>query len=142
MIYLDSSAIVKLARREAETRALREWLAANPAPLAASALARTETRRALLRTEPIAVPVLDAVLATVNQAPVSDAILDAAGRLPGANLRSLDAIHLATADELRPVLTWFVAYDARLLDAARSRKLRVASPGKLTRRGSGAGRAG
>jgi hypothetical protein len=40
VIYLDSSAIVKLARREAETGGLRAWLSANPQPLVASDLAQ------------------------------------------------------------------------------------------------------
>ncbi|WP_322748199.1 MULTISPECIES: type II toxin-antitoxin system VapC family toxin [unclassified Frankia] len=128
MIYLDSSAIVKLVRQESETDALRAWLAANPMPLTASALARTEATRALIRTEPAALPVLRAVFAVLHQKPITDAVLDAAATLPDAMLRSLDAIHLATAEELAPVLTWFVAYDKRLVQAARSRGLPVASP--------------
>jgi hypothetical protein len=43
-------------------------------------------------------------------------------------LRSLDAIHLATAEELAPMLTWFVAYDKRLADAALQRGLPVTAP--------------
>lgn len=128
MIYLDSSAVVKLARREAETDALRAWIAANPQPLTASALARTEAARALLRTEPAALGVLRSVLALLHQVPVTDAILDRAAQLPEPTLRSLDAIHLATAEELTPVLTWFVAYDRRLADAARARDLPVIAP--------------
>ncbi|MPZ27333.1 MAG: PIN domain-containing protein [Micromonosporaceae bacterium] len=128
MIYLDSSAIVKLARRESETEALRAWLAANPQPLVASALARTEATQAILRSEPAAVAVLRAVLTLLHQKPITDAVLDAAAGIPGPTLRSLDAIHLATAEELRPVLAWFVAYDKRLAEAARSRGLPVASP--------------
>ncbi len=128
MIYLDSSAIVKLVRQESETDALRAWLAANPMPLTASALALTEATRALIRTEPAALPVLRAVFAVLHQKPITDAVLDAAATLPDAMLRSLDAIHLATAEELAPALTWFVAYDKRLVQAARSRGLPVASP--------------
>jgi uncharacterized protein len=128
VIYLDSSAIVKLARQEAETEALRAWIAANPRPLTSSALARTEAARALGRCEPAALPVLRAVLAVLHQKPVTDEILDAAAQLPGDSLRSLDAIHLATAEELAPVLSWFVAYDKRLAEAARSRGLQVVAP--------------
>ncbi len=128
MIYLDSSAIVKLARREAETNALRRWLARNPQPLGSSSLARTETARALARSEPAALPVLRSVLALIHQRPVTDAILDAAATLPEPTLRSLDAIHLATAEDLRGVLTRFVAYDKRLARAARARGLPVAAP--------------
>jgi predicted nucleic acid-binding protein len=128
VIYLVSSAIVKLARQESETDALRAWLAANPRPLTTSALTRTEAARALIRAEPAALPVLRAVLAVLHQKPVTDAVLDAAASLPGALARSLDAIHLASAEELAPALTWFVAYDKRLAEAAHSRGLPVATP--------------
>jgi predicted nucleic acid-binding protein len=128
LIYLDSSAIVKLARQESETDALRAWLAANPRPLVSSSLARTETARALLRNEPKALPALRAILALLHQKPVTDALLAAAARLPGTTLRSLDAIHLATVEDIASALTWLVAYDKRLVDAARSRGLPVVSP--------------
>ncbi len=128
VIYLDSSAIVKLARREAETDTLRSWLAANPRPLAASALARTEASRALVRSEPAALPVLHAVLAVIHQKAVTDAVLDRAVQLPGEMLWTLDAIHLATAEELASALTSFVTYDKRLAEAARARALPVVSP--------------
>ncbi|MDG4821539.1 type II toxin-antitoxin system VapC family toxin [Asanoa sp. WMMD1127] len=128
MIYLDSSAVVKLAHREPETVALRVWLEANARPLASSALARTESHRALQRTNPTAIPALRAVLATIHQRPLTDELLDAAAALPGAGLRSLDALHLATAESLRHVLTWFVSYDKKLLDAAKARGLPVIAP--------------
>lgn len=101
---------------------------ANPRPLAVSALARTEATRALIRSDPAALPILGAVLALLHQKPITDAVLDAAAQLHGGTLRSLDAIHLATAEEFAPVLTWFVAYDKRLAEAARSRGLPVVSP--------------
>lgn len=128
MIYLDSSAVVKLARQEPETDALRAWIAAHPQPLTSSALVRTESARALRRAEPAALPALAAVLALLHQKSITDPVLDAAARLPDDALRSLDAIHLATAEELRPVLSWFVAYDQRLLHAAAASGLPTASP--------------
>ena len=98
-------------------------------PLITSALARTEAARALIRSEPAALPVLRAVLTALHQKPITDAVLDAAAQIsPATTLRSLDAIHLAAAEELAPGLTWFVAYDKRLAEAARSRGLPVASP--------------
>ena len=128
MIYLDSSAVVKLVRREAETNALRTWLAVNAAPLVSSALVRTETARALTRSDPAAIAVLPSVLALVHQRSVTDDLLDVAGRYADPHLRSLDAIHLATAEELRSAISWFVAYDKRLSDAAQARGLRVCMP--------------
>jgi len=128
VIYLDSSAVVKLVRREAETDALRAWLASNAQPLVSSALVRAETARALARTEPAALSVLPSVLALLHQRSVTDDLLDAAGRYADPVLRSLDAIHLATAEELSTALTSFVTYDKRLADAARARGLQVAMP--------------
>jgi uncharacterized protein len=128
VIYLDSSAIVKLARQEAESSALRSWLTEHPRPIVASSLARTETARAMMRSDPAALPTLWSVLSLLIQKPVSDAVLDAAAALPGTTLRSLDALHLATAEALLPTLRWFVAYDKRLADAARERGLPVAMP--------------
>jgi uncharacterized protein len=128
VIYLDSSAVVKLVRREAETDALRARLASNAQPLVSSALVRTETARALTRTEPAALSVLPSVLALLHQRSVTDDLLDAAGRYADPVLRSLDAIHLATAEELSTALTSFITYDKRLADAARARGLQVAMP--------------
>ncbi|HEX5497033.1 MAG TPA: type II toxin-antitoxin system VapC family toxin [Mycobacteriales bacterium] len=126
MIYLDSSAAVKLVRRELETDALRARIGANPQPMVSSVLVRTEVSRALIRTDPSALPNLRMVIATINQVPITDAVLDAAAAMPEPALRSLDAIHLATAMHLSP--SWFATYDKRLVEAARCRGLRVLSP--------------
>lgn len=56
-------------------------------------------------------------------------LLRSAGALPGPGLRSLDAVHLASALRVRDVLDAFVAYDDRLLEAARLAGLVVARPG-------------
>lgn len=129
MIYLDSSAVVKLAHRERESGALHAWLAGRGEPLVTSALARTEAARALMRAEPAALPALAAVLAAMYQRPIDDAVLDTAAALPGAALRSLDAIHLASALRLADsTLIRFVAYDKRLLAAAQTHGLPTASP--------------
>ena len=128
MIYLDGSAIVKLVRQEAETDALRAWLAANAQPLVSSALVRAETARALTRNDPAALAVLPAVLALLHQRSVTDDLLDAAGRYTDPVLRSLDAIHLATAEDLRSALAWFVTSDKRLAAAAQAQGLQVCMP--------------
>jgi predicted nucleic acid-binding protein len=67
-------------------------------------------------------------LARVDLVRVSERILDAAAVLPPVELRSLDAIHLATADVLGDEVGTFVTYDDRLAEAAASRGLRVAQP--------------
>ena len=125
--YVDSSALVKLAAREPETAALRRYLARRR-PLVSSALARTEVMRALLPHGSAAVRRGRDVLARVELLRVNDRILDAAGVLVPADLRSLDAIHLASAEALGTDLGGFVTYDERLANAAPERGFRVVAP--------------
>lgn len=125
--YLDSSAIVKLAVAEPETQALRRYLRRR-SPLVSSALARTEVARALLALGPEAVARGQDVLSRLELARVSDRVLGAAGTLLPHDLRSLDAIHLATARDLGTDLARLVTYDRRMAAAARAMKLSVAAP--------------
>lgn len=125
--YVDSSALVKLAVREAESVALRRYLVRHR-PLVSSALARTEVARALLPLGPDAVRRGREVLARVELLRVNDRVLDVAGQLTPPELRSLDAIHLASAEQLGADLRGFVTYDERLAAAAVGRGLRVIQP--------------
>jgi predicted nucleic acid-binding protein len=125
--YLDASAIVKLVVREPQSLALRRYLRRRP-PLVSSALARTEVLRALLPGGDGAVARGRAVLQRLDLVRVNDRILNAAGVLQPAGLRSLDAIHLATADQLGSDLSVVVTYDERLAAAATERGYRIAQP--------------
>jgi uncharacterized protein len=125
--YLDSSAIVKLANEEPESVALRRYLRRR-GPLVASAVARTEVARALLPLGPALVRRGQDVLSKIELVRMSDRILNAAGALPPPELRSLDAIHLATAQHLAKELSLIVTYDARMTDAATALGLRVVAP--------------
>ena len=125
--YLDSSALVKLAVREPESAALRRYLRRRRS-LVSSALARTEVARALLPLGPEAIQRGKDVLATVDLIRVSDRILNAAGALLPADLRSLDAIHLATARDLGDDLARIVTYDPRMTRAAQMVGLGVSAP--------------
>jgi predicted nucleic acid-binding protein len=131
VIYLDSCALVKLVMPAPESGALGGYLRGHAdVRHVASALVRTELRRALtsvgatVRQQHTA----DRLLASVITISVSDELLDAAGRLAGPGLRSLDAIHLATARSLGAGLTDFVTYDRRLLAAVRAAGLPTAAP--------------
>src|SRR5438270_2505262 len=99
-VYLDSSAIVKLAVREPESDALRRHLRRRR-PWVSSALARTEVLRSLLAAGEDAVAGGRAVLARCDLVRVNDRVLNLAGTMRPSELRSLDAIHLATAERLR-----------------------------------------
>lgn len=126
MLYLDTSAVVKLLIDEKESLALRAYLSDHD--WASSALVRTELVRALLRADPSVVPRAQYLLAQGSLLVIDTQVLDAAARLSPPSLRSLDAIHLASALELRDELTAFVAYDDRLLAAASALGMPVASP--------------
>ncbi len=130
LVYLDSSALVKLVVREAESDALRAWLAAHPAAIT-SAVAVTEVRRAVGRLSPRrglsdrARLVLDGVALLA----VDHDILERAARLAPAELRTLDAIHIVSAISLRADLLAFVTYDDRQRAAARKAGLPLVQPG-------------
>ena len=125
--YVDSSAIVKLAVREPESAVLRRYLR-RKRPLIVSALARTEVSRALLPLGPDAVARGEDTLRRLEVIRVNDRILRAAGALDPPELRSLDAIHLATARELGDDLARVCTYDDRMADAARTLQMTVVAP--------------
>ena len=125
--YLDSSAIVKLAVQEPESGALLRYLRRRR-PLVTSALARTEVARALMALGPEAVRRGLDVLSRIDVVRINDRVLDAAGALLPPELRSLDAIHLATAQLLGDDLARIVTYDERMAEAASAQGRPVASP--------------
>ncbi len=126
-VYLDTSAAAKLLVDEAESEALAAYLdrTIEEQELVSSALLETELRRLATRLELEQSMVTD-LLARVDLVDPPRSLLHEAGLLPGTHMRSLDALHLATA--LRVDSDTFVAYDTRLLDAARSVGLSVHSP--------------
>jgi predicted nucleic acid-binding protein len=129
LIYLDSSALVKLILAEAESPSLREWLAQNPdQPMVSSTLHRAEVARAIWRYEPAALPQCYRLMRRVQRLGMSKDLLDTAATVPPQMLRSGDAIHLATALTIKHHLKAFVAYDKRLLAAAQGLGLPTASP--------------
>lgn len=125
--YLDSSAIVKLVIAEPESARLRQHLRGRR-PLVSSALARTEVLRALLGEGPEATDRAQALLGRLDLLRINDRVLGSAGALLPAQLRSLDAIHLASALRLGNDLSSLVSYDDRMLDAARHLGISIASP--------------
>lgn len=125
--YLDSSALVKLAIEEPESGALRRYLRRRR-PLVSSALARTEVIRALLLEGEDGLARGRAVLASVDLVRINDRVLNAAGVLQPPELRSLDALHLATAEQLGRDLGQIVTYDERMTEAARLLGFKTASP--------------
>jgi predicted nucleic acid-binding protein len=127
LTYVDSSAIVKLAVAEPESAALRRHLSRRR-PLVSSALARTEVARALMPSGPEAVARGELVLRRIQLLRVNDRVLREAGQMTPAELRSLDAIHLASVRHLGSSVTQIVTYDERMADAATACGWAVSSP--------------
>jgi uncharacterized protein len=126
-LYLDSSAIVKLAIAEPESAALRQYLRRSR-PVMTSALARTEVARALLPLGPEAVRRGLEALRRLELIRVSERVLADAGTMMPAELRSLDAIHLATMQQLGTGLARVVTYDDRMSAAAGAMGRSVVAP--------------
>ncbi len=130
MIYLDSSAVVKLAHAEVGSAALRDWLDdRSETGWTGSVLVEIESFRALARHAPSAVPRLHPVLDLIELIDVEPRVRILAQTVRSATVRSLDAIHLATALRLGSRLTSFVTYDKRLAEAAAAAGLTVDVPG-------------
>lgn len=127
MIYVDTSALLKLVLPEPESAAVDAYAA--DAVLVSSNLLVVEARRGTLRRSPRRLPRLDIVLTRVEMIEMSPTVIESASRLPDPMLRSLDAIHLATALLVRDDLDALVTYDDRLATAAASHGLTVESPG-------------
>lgn len=130
-IYADTSAAAKLFVAEPETPDLRQWLSGQDEPsLVSSALLGVELIRLLRLTRPAALPDAERFLSTdIDIVQVIPTILADAARMPPPRLRTLDAIHLATALDLGSAVTVMLCYDKRLVQAARAAGLEVAHPG-------------
>jgi predicted nucleic acid-binding protein len=134
VIYLDTCAVAKLARHERETEALFDWLdARGHESLVSSVLLEIELERALRRVEPAALPRIPRILGGISRVELNAAIRAVAGAYQDPLLRSLDAIHLATAQTIAEStgteISAFVTYDKRLIAAARAVGVHVEHPG-------------
>lgn len=127
-LYLDSSAFVKLVIEETESAAVRSLLASRASRRVSSALLRTESLRAVRHLGPDALTIAREGLRRVDLIAIDDRILDSAGTLEPRVLRTLDAIHLATAIAVGDDLEAIVTYDERMVEAARLMGLSTATP--------------
>jgi uncharacterized protein len=132
MLYLDTSALVKLVRPEPESITLAVWLNARAGEaMVTSALTEVELPRAIRRAEPARLADVAAVLARLARFEIDAAVRATAAAYTDPALRSPDAIHLATADQLRSsgkTISAFVTYDPRLAQAAGSAGFPAQSP--------------
>jgi predicted nucleic acid-binding protein len=127
VVYLDSSALVKLVITESESAALRRFLRTEPRR-ASCALARVEVLRAVRPHGAAAVTRARRLLRRLDLVRLDDELLESAAALDVRILRSLDAIHLAAAQVLGDELTAVVTYDYRMTTAANLLSVPIAAP--------------
>jgi predicted nucleic acid-binding protein len=129
LYYVDTSAALKLLSRESHSIAFADFYDANTASSwVSSALLRIEVIRAVTRGLPAALPEAQELLLAFDYVSIDDEIVEAAMNEPDTTLRSLDAIHLATARALGANLAGVVTYDERLAIAARGAGIAVIDP--------------
>ena len=127
-VYLDTSALVKLISHETETPALIERIRDLGGQMATSEISEIECLRAVGRTDPGLQPAAARIFEDLVVLPLTPSMRLRASYLKPVELRSLDAIHLATAIEIQSSLACFLGYDHRLNEAARNFGLEVEAP--------------
>ena len=127
IVYLDSSALLKLVAKEPESTALRRYWQSLGQRMS-SALARAEVLRAAHAIGPEPLLMARDVLRRVNLLTIDEELLERAAFLEPLTLRTLDAIHLASALAVGSELEEVVTYDKRMAEAARGLGLRVVAP--------------
>jgi predicted nucleic acid-binding protein len=129
LIYFDTSALTKRAITEDGSAALESWVAGRPGVAHLSSdIVLVELPRAVMRREPTLLLAAHRLVTQLNTIGLTPALLEVAATLQPPTLRSLDAIHLATALKARRQLTAFVTYDKRLRQIATDSGLPVVAP--------------
>ena len=129
VFYLETSAAVKLLVPEAETEAMLAWARAHAGNIVSSDLTRTELLRAVRRDAPGRADRAASLLDRAHIVDLPTSVFARAALLDPAILRTLDALHLATAMEFGADLEGMVTYDDRLASAATVHGITVISPG-------------
>lgn len=124
-VYFDTSALAKLILDEAESPRIREFLATQKISVVSNQLAEVELTRAVSRTMPASRLKATELLDRMVLLPMTSSIREVASTLMPPSLRSLDAIHLATALEIKDHLSGVLTYDNRMREAAEEVNLAV-----------------
>lgn len=129
VFYVDTSAAIKLLAEESHSKAFAAFYDSHEdAEWVSSALLRIELTRAVRRAMPALLSDVRDLLLAFSFIAIDDEVVEGAMNEPDRGLRSLDAIHLATARVLGPDLDAVISYDDRLLRAASDAGIPVASP--------------
>lgn len=130
-LYVDTSAVAKLFLREAEGPVLDEYLRANEFTLVSSELTEVELVHAVYKADAGMVSLARELLRSLVLLPITSSVREAAGELLPARVRSLDAIHLSTALEIKTDLAGLLTYDNRMAAAAKESGLTTVRPGTI-----------
>jgi predicted nucleic acid-binding protein len=129
LYYADTSAVIKLLVEETHSKAFAAFYDSHTdTEWVSSALLRVEVTRTVSRAMPILLPDARDLLLAFSYVAIDDDIVEAAMNEPDRMLRSLDAIHLATARLLGPDLGALATYDDRLAHAAGDAGIPTISP--------------
>jgi predicted nucleic acid-binding protein len=129
LYYADTSAVIKLLIEETHSKAFAAYYDTHAdAEWVSSALLRIEVTRAVARAMPMLLPEASDLLLAFSCIAIDDDIVEGAVNEPDRGLRSLDAIHLATARVVAPELDALVTYDDRLTRAANDAGLVTVAP--------------
>jgi predicted nucleic acid-binding protein len=130
IVYLDTSAAFKLVHKEPQSKALVDWFhSLSDLKPVSSQLMRVELMGNLAAKHPSLVPAGHKLLDHIGLVAVRPQHLNAAIDLVGAGLRTLDAVHLATALSIGSELEAFVTYDQNQAEVAHQHGVKVLSPG-------------
>ena len=129
VLYIDTSAFVKIVADEQFSTQLRDWIGGAGASYVSSDLLRIEALRSSRRRGPDVVKAARHALTGVDLIGLTSDICEVAADLDPAVLRSLDAAHVATALSVGDDLEGVVTYDQRLSEACANLGLNVVSPG-------------
>jgi len=133
LVYIDTSAVVKLVFAEVESAALRTWLSRSTSALVSSALLEVELARAMVRARSqgagsVADSAVRSLLDAIDLVDLDRDQLKVASELSDPYLRALDAIHLAAALSIRDRIGAVLTYDVRMTQAAQARSFSVIAP--------------
>ena len=136
VVYIDTSAAMKLVRPELHSAELSRWIdGMETRSFVSSVLIEVELMRATRRIDPGRLDRAVDVLAGIGIVTLSSAVVERAAGYGEPGIRSLDAVHLATAEHVAQAtdgaLRAFLAFDERLLAAARNLGLPTVAPGLL-----------
>lgn len=126
LYYIDASALAKLVLPEAESKALLDLTKGSE--LVSSEIIEIELKRAVMASDKKLLSVVERVLQPIELLSLDQNLRNTAGTLQPDVMRSLDAIHLASALHLSKSIDGMICYDRRLAAAATDAGLTVLAP--------------